>query len=183
MPAYAGRSEADLYDYARTLAIRTDSAIASLVDVFRNTSGAPMVGATGPTVISTRERSRWQRCRLIHFDMRTLGDAAQFLQDSVPGGPAIQRAMVAVVEAYEGLQATEECDNVVGMVEAPDRWQPWQQNYESSARNFYRDWYTQLRALHTANRTLVGVLNPRLGARSIAIPPAMPPRPPTLGGQ
>ena len=183
MPAYGGRSETDILEYARTLALRADSAINALVDVFRNTSGAPMVGASGPNVISSRERGRWQRCRVLHFDLRTHADAAAFLNDSLPGGPTLRRGIQGMVDAFEGLQATEECDLVISMIEAPDNYQPWQQNYESSARNFYRDWYTQLRALHSANRTFVGLLNPRLGERAIGIPPALPTRPPTLGGQ
>lgn len=183
MPAYAGATDADAFEYTRTLVLRTDSAIQALVDVFRNTSGAPMVGASSPNVISSRERGRWQRCRLIHFDLKTLADAAQFLQDTIPGGPTLRRGVQSLADAFEGLQATEECDLVVSMIEAPDNYQPWQQNYENSARNFYRDWYTQLRAVHSENRSLVSLLNPRLGTRSISIPPALNTRPPTLGGQ
>lgn len=182
MPAYGGSSEADLLSYARSLVLRTDSAVNALVDVFRNTSGAPMAGATSPNVISSRERGRWDRCRLLHFDLRTLADAAAFLKDSLPGGPTLRRAIGGLDDAYQGLAASEECDNVVSMIQAPDRWTPWQQNYETSSRNFYRDWYAQLRAVHAANRTFVGFLNPRLGARAVPMPSALPPRPPTLGG-
>lgn len=182
MPAYGGSSEVDLLSYARSLVQRTDSAINALVDVFRNTSGAPMAGATSPNVISSRERGRWDRCRLLHFDLRTLADAAAFLKDSLPGGPTLRRAITGLDDAYQGLAASEECDNVVSMIQAPDRWTPWQQNYETSSRNFYRDWYAQLRAVHVANRTFVGFLNPRLGERAVPVPAALPPRPPTLGG-
>jgi len=182
MPAYSGTSEADRLEYARMLAMKTDTAILALIDVFRNTSGAPMVGASSPMVISTREKSRWQRCRLIHFDLRTLGDAAAFLRDSIPGGPTVQRAAVSLHDAFEGLEATEGCDQVVSMIEAPDNWSPWQQNYENSARSFYRDWYTQLRALHEANRSFIRTLNTALGARAVRMPGAIQPRAPTLGG-
>jgi hypothetical protein len=68
------------------------------------------------------------------------------------------------------------------MVEAPDRWAPWQQNYENSARGFYRDWYTQLRAVHEADRGLARALNAALpAARQFPIPPGLPPNPPTVG--
>ena len=181
MPAYAGESDADMLEYARTLTMRVDSAIGALVEIFRNTTGAPVIGASGPNILSTREKGRWQRCRMIHFDIGTLGDGAAFLKDSLTA-PALSRAGVTLSDAFEGQQATAECDNVVSMVEAPERWAPWQQNYESSARTFYRDWYAQLRAVHDANRAFARALNGALpAARQFAIFPALPPTPPTIG--
>jgi hypothetical protein len=181
MPAYSGETDAELLEYARSLTIRTDSAIGALVDVFRNTTGAPVVGATGPNILATREKGRWQRCRLIHFDIGTLGEGAAFLRDTVINA-TLNRAAVTLADAFEGETATSECDNIVSMVEAPDRWAPWQQNYESSARTFYRDWYTQLKALHDANRGFARALNTALpAARQFPIFPALPPTPPTIG--
>ncbi len=182
MPAFGGSTDAEKLDYARTLALRADSAIVALVAVFRGTTGAAMVGATEPSVISSREKARWDRCRLIHFDLRTQGDAAAFLRDSMPGGPTLQARALNLAEAYEALQATEECDNLVSMMEAPDRWAPWRQNYENSTANFYRDWYSQLRSVHENVRAFVRTVNPSLGARAITMPPALPPNPPTIGG-
>lgn len=181
MPGYEGTDDDALLEYSRALARRLDSAVVALVEIFRNTTGAPVVGATGPNILATREKGRWQRCRLIHFDLGTLGDAAMFLKDSLTA-PTLNRAAVTLSDAFEGLSATAECDNVVSMVEAPDRWAPWQQNYETSARTFYRDWYTQLKALHDADRAFARAVNSALpAARQFPIPPALPPTPPTIG--
>jgi hypothetical protein len=181
MPAYNGETDAELLEYARTMTIRTDSAIGALVEVFRNTTGAPVVGATGPNILATREKGRWQRCRLIHFDLGTLGEGATFLRDTLTN-PTLNRAALTLVDAFEGETASSECDNITSMVEAPDRWAPWQQNYESSARTFYRDWYGQLKTLHDANRGFARALNSTLpAARQFPIFPALPPTPPTIG--
>jgi hypothetical protein len=181
MPAYGGSSDAELLEFARTMTLRLDSAIISLVGVFRGTSGAPMAGATSAAVLSTREKGRWQRCRMLHFDLGTYGDAVALLHDEL-SAPAVQRAALGLADAFEALQVTTECDNIVSMAEAPDRWTPWQQNYESSAGAFYRDWYTQLRAVHEANRAFARALNGALPAgRQFPVFAAIPPNPPTIG--
>jgi hypothetical protein len=150
--------------------------------VFRNTSGAPLAGATGPNVLSAREKGRWTRCRLIQLDLSTISEAVGLVKDSLPGGPMVQHGAAGLAQAFEGLVATGECDNIGSMIEAPDRWAPWQTNYETSARNFYRDWYSQLRAVHEADRNFARALAPALpAARQFPVPPGLPPNAPTVG--
>jgi len=181
LPAFSGAPNVDVLEYARTLTIRLDSAINALVDVFRNTTGTPVIGASAPNILSTREKGRWQRCRLLHFDLGSLGAGAAFLKDTV-AAPTLARAAVALNDAFTAQVATAECDNVVSMVEAPERWAPFQQSYENSARIFYRDRYTQLRALHEADRGFALALNAFLpAAHQFPIFPALPPTPPTIG--
>jgi len=178
MPAYNGRGSEDLVRYAGRLAQRSDSAFMALVEVFRNTSGAPTVGATSPMMVSSRERGRWRRCRLIHFDLVTQAEAAEFLRDSAAG--PIGQAAGQLVAALAAFAATEECDNLSSMFEAPDRWTPWQQNYDNSARAFYRDWYAQLRSAHQAARELIRTVASVAPALAVDGSPPLPPRPPTL---
>lgn len=181
MPGYSGHSDADKLEYARALTLRLDSAVVALVEVFRNTSGAPLSGATGPSVLSAREKGRWNRCRLIQLDLGTISEAVGMIKDSLPGGPMLAHAAANLAESFEGLVATSECDNIGSMIEAPDRWSPWQTNYETSARNFYQDWYTQLRAVHEADRAFARALLPALPAgRRFPEPAGLPPTPPTV---
>jgi hypothetical protein len=181
MPGFEGATEAEALEYARMMALRLDSAAVSLYELFRNTSGAPMAGATGPNMLSTREKNRWRRCRLIQFDLGTFGDAAAVLRDTLTAA-RLQRSALNLADAFEAMTATAECDNLVSMVEAPDRFAPWQQSYEQSARTFYRDWYTQLKAVHDADRSFALALNAQLPtARQFPIFPTLGPNP-TLGG-
>jgi hypothetical protein len=182
VPSYTGRTAAARLDYGRMLALRLDSALVALVEVFRGTIGRPLPGATSPDVLSAREKRRWAQCRLIHLDLGTMSDAVQELQDSMPGGAALSRAAVNLADAFTTLVATAECDNVGSMIDAPNRWAPWQSNYESSVGNFFRDWYTQLRAVHEADRAFARALNPALPAgRQFPVPSGLPPTAPTIG--
>ena len=183
MPLFTGRTDADQVEYMRTLVLKLDSAVVAMVEVFRNTSGVPLSGANSPSVLSAREKGRWTRCRLLHLDLQTIGEAVGSLKDSVVGGPAVARTMAGLSEAFEELVATAECDNLGSMIEAPDRWQPWQSNYENSARNFYKDWYTQLRNVHEADRGLARALLSALPpSRQYPVPAGLPRTPPIAGG-
>ena len=182
VPNYTGRTAAARLDYGRMLALRLDSAVVALVEVFRGTTGQPLPGATDPNQLSTREKGRWARCRRIHLDLATMSDAVLGMKDSMPGGASLGRAALNLAEAFEALTATGECDNVGSMIEAPDRWAPWQGNYETSVRNFFRDWYTQLRAVHEADRAFARALSPEMPAgRQFPVPAGLPPTPPTIG--
>jgi hypothetical protein len=181
LPAYAGHTNAEQLDYARTMAVRLDSAIGALVDVFRGTTGTPIAGATNPNVLSAREKRRWTQCRLIQFDLTTISEAVSSLKDSITGGPALARATLNLADAFEGLQAIGECDQLGSMIEAPDRFAPWGANYEASARNFYKDWYPQLRTVHEADRAFTRALNPLLPAGRQVQLPGLPLTPPTIG--
>jgi len=139
VPNYPAGTAAARLDYARMLALRLDSAVVALVEVFRGTTGRPLPGATSPNLLSAREKRRWAQCRLIHLDLGTMSDAVQEMKDSMPGGASLSRAALNLADAFATLVATGECDNVGSMIDAPDRWTPWQSNYESSVGTFFRD--------------------------------------------
>ena len=180
--SYAGESDDDLHRYLRRFTTQLDSATALLVGVFRNTSGQPLAGADAPTALSTRERERWNRCRDLHFDLRTYEDAAHDLVENLPESPSVQRAGAALDSSLSALQATAECDNIASMIAAPARWTPWGAQYATSARNFYHDWYTQVREVSDHNRALVVALNTVLPATArLPVPPALPRTPPYAG--
>ena len=182
LPAYTGRTDAEQLEHARTLVIKLDSAVLALVETYRNTSGSPTLGASDPGRVTSREKARWLRCRNIRNDLSTISDAARLLRDTIAGGAAVQRAAVGLAEAFEGMQALESCDVLNSMMESPDRFNPWQQNYENEARGFYREWYPQVRAVHTSAREFARVLNGALpAARRVTVPPALPTTPPYIG--
>lgn len=183
MPAFAGGAATARNEYLRRLAQSLDSGIILLVGVYRNTSGLPMGGATAPNALSQRERDRWLRCRNLHWDLSTYHDALSSVLDSLPAEPvALRRAGAALDTALSELDATAECDNVASMIEAPARWEPWQDQYRSVASRFYRDWYTQIRNVHEKDRAFVMALNSVLPAgRRLAVPPGLPRTPPYAG--
>lgn len=182
MPPFSGGAMAARLDYARRMAQMLDSTIVTLVGVFRNTSGQPLGGASDTSSLSQRERDRWRRCRDLHWDLTTYAQAANAIRDSLPADPGLQRAAAALDTALSELEATAECDNVASMIVAPARWQPWQQQYESSARSFYGEWYAQIRNVHEKDRAFVIALNAVLpAARRLAVPPGLPRNPPYAG--
>lgn len=167
--------------YLRQFTQQLDSAIVSLVSVFRNTSGQPLPGAEAPTSLSARERDRWSRCRDLHWDLQSYATAMHDLVEQ--DNATVARAAVALDSSLTALQATSECDNVASMIAAPERWTPWQGNYTTSARNFYGSWYGQIRDVAEKNRAFVIALNATLpAAQRMPVPPAMPRTPPYAGG-
>lgn len=181
-PASGEEDPDTLLGQARDLAHLLDSAIVTLVDVFRNTSGQPVAGATAPNVLSQRERDRWSRCRNIHWDLLSYSPALEPLRAGLEDNPAVTRALVALDSALLAQRVTEECDNVASMIAAPERWTPWQQQYEDSARRFYRGWYGLLREVHEKDRLLVAALNGALPAgRRLPVPAGLPRTPPYAG--
>jgi hypothetical protein len=159
-----------------------DSAVVTLVGVFRNTSGQPLSGAAEPGALSQRERERWLRCRNLHWDLATFRDAVGALKDSLPDNAALRRAAAGLDSALAELEATAECDNVASMIEAPARWDPWTAQYEAAARRFYAAWYTQLRNVHEKDRAFAVALNGVLpAARRLLVPPGLPRNPPYAG--
>lgn len=182
MPAFGGSGVGARVEYARRLAQMLDSAIVTLVGVFRNTSGQPLGGATGPSALSQRERDRWLRCRDVYWDLTTYGEAVRAIRDSLPADATLERAAAALDTVLSELEATAECDNVASMIAAPERWDPWQEHYEAAARRFYRDWYTQARGVHERDRAFVVALNAVLPvARRLPVPAALPRNPPYAG--
>jgi len=179
----SGEEEADaLLGHARDLAQLLDSAIVTLVGVFRNTAGQPVAGATAPSTLSQRERDRWSRCRDIHWDLLSYPPALQPLREGLEDNSAVTRALAALDSALLAQRATDECDNVTSMIAAPERWTPWQQQYETAARHFYRDWYGLVREVHEKNRQLVAALNGALPAdRRLPVPAGLPRTPPYAG--
>jgi len=172
----------ELGAYARRFALQLDSTIATMVNLFRNTSGQPLTGAMEPRALSSRERDRWNRCRDLHWDLQSYASAAHDLPEAFDEAPALQRAAAALDTSLTAFQATGECDNVASMIAAPDRWAPWGQQYESGARRFYSEWYPQARDVQEKNRAFIVALN-ATGAtgEGIPVPPAMPRNPPYAG--
>ncbi len=182
MPAFAGGTSDAALDYAARFGRLLDSAVVTLVDVFRNTSGQPMEGASNPTDLSQRERDRWTRCRNIYWDLTTFASAVETLRENLPENPSLERAVEGLDSAFAANQAVSECDNVASMVAAPDRWTPWGSQYRTAAQHFYRDFYAQLRDVHEHDRELVNALNSVLPpARRIPVPPGLPRNPPFAG--
>jgi hypothetical protein len=181
MAPSAARSDSGRLEYLRLYALRLDSAIAGMIEVFFRT--APPQAAPDPAAVSARVRERWTNCRNIYFDLVSFGDALLMVRDSLPAHPLLAQATARLTDALEGTEAVQECDNVVSAIEAPTRWSPWAEHYARSIQHFYRDWYTQLRAVHEADRTLVRAVNSMLPAER-RVPPigALPPTPPTVGG-
>ncbi len=183
MAPYTGATPDAALEYAARFGRLLDSAIVTLVDVFRNTSGLPMEGANSPADLSQRERDRWARCRNIYWDLTTFASAVATLRSTLPANPAVQRAAAELDSAFAASQALSECDNVASMIAAPDRWTPWRDQYHATAQHFYRDFYVQVREVHERDRAFVNALNGVLApARRIPVPPGLPRNAPYAGG-
>lgn len=182
IPPYTGAATQDAWEYAAGLGRMLDSTIVTLVGTFRNTSGQPMIGASSPATLSQRERDRWARCRDLYWDLTTYAAAVGALKQSLGPDPALQRAAADLDSAFSKSVATVECDKVASMIAAPDRWTPWQDQYEAAAHHFYGDFYGQIREVHEKDRALVSALNRFLPqARRVNPPPGLPTNPPYAG--
>jgi hypothetical protein len=182
MPAYTGSTPAAALDYAARFGRMLDSAIVTLVELFRNTSGEAMAGAGDPSALSQRERDRWSRCRNVYWDLTTFASAMEPLRQALPANPGLQQAAAELDAAFAASQAVAECDNVASMIAAPDRWTHWSDQYQTAAQRFYRDFYAQVREVHEHDRTFVNELNTVLPAgRHVAVPPGLPHNPPYAG--
>jgi hypothetical protein len=110
-----------------------------------------------------------------------VGGVESFL-DGLEGNPGLERAASALDSVLSAVDATVECDNVSSMIAAPERWDPWAQQYTTSARRFYANWYTQVRDVHERDRAFVMALNAALPAgRALPVPPGLPRNPPYAG--
>ena len=182
MPPYAGTSNEEALEYGARLGRMLDSTIVTLVGTFRNTSGQPMVGASSPATLSQRERERWVRCRDLYWDLTTYAAAVGTLRRSLGPDPALQHAAADLDSAFSKSVAVVECDNVASMIAAPDRWTPWQDQYEAATHRFYRDFYGQIRDVHEKDRALVSTLNRFLPeAYRMSPPSGLPGNPPYAG--
>jgi len=180
---FGGGGEASRLEYGRILARNVDSVAVSLMTLYRQTSGQPMAGATGPQMLSGRERDRWTRCRDLYMDFTTFTTGAQSIREGLSPTSQLSRAAAALDTALSEIEALAECDNVASMISAPDRWVPWAEHYSNAARHFYTDWYPQMRAVHEKDRAFVGALNALLPAgQRMAVPPGLPNAPPYAGG-
>jgi hypothetical protein len=141
-----------------------------------------MPGASAPSSLSARERERWGRCRDLHFDLTTYASGVESILGGLSANPALQRAAAALDTALTELEATAECDNVSSMIAAPERWDPWAEQYATTARQFYADWYGQVRAAHERDRALAIALNAVLPqGRVLPVPSGLPRNPPYAG--
>jgi len=180
MPPSGARSDSGRIEYLRIYALRLDSAISALVEVFRGTAPPPL--AQDLAGVSSRVRDRWDRCRRFYFDLASFGDAMVIVKDSLPANALLARAATGLTDGFENTAGLQECDNIASALEEPARWSPWADSYATSMRNFFREWYPQLRAIHEANRSLGRVLNGMLPAeRRLPSFGALPPTPPTVG--
>ena len=66
--------------------------VVTLVGVFRNTSGQPIGGATGPDVLSSREKDRWTRCRNLYWDLTSYRTGLEAALPSYASTPSLSRA-------------------------------------------------------------------------------------------
>ncbi len=179
---YAGSSDADRDAYFARFTQMFDSAVVSLVNVFRNTTGRSVSGAESPTALSQRERDRWTRCRDLYFDLQTYQAALHDFLPRLPQTGTVPRTAAALDSALTAVQAPAECDNLASMIEAPARWTPWSAQYESSAQHFYRDWYNEVREADDRNRAFVMAFNAgRSAGARVPVPPALPRTPPYVG--
>jgi hypothetical protein len=164
-------------EYGRTAALMLDSAIVTLVNIFRGTSGQPLAGASGPEAISSRERDRWTRCRAVYWDLTTYRTGLASLAGSLTDARAAQAAAeldTALAVALADTAGMVECDNVSSMIAAPGRWTPWDAQYQQAARHFYGAWYADIRNVHDKTRAFAVALNTVLPAnRRLAVPPAL----------
>jgi hypothetical protein len=182
MAPYSGATTEDALEYAARFGRMLDSTIVTLVGTFRMTSGQPMVGASSPATLSRREQDRWARCRDLYWDLTTYAAAVGSLKGSLGSDPALQHAASELDSAFSRSVASAECDNVASMIAGPERWTPWQGQYESAARHFYRDFYAQVRDVHEKDRALMSALNRSLpAARRAPPPPGLPTNPPFAG--
>jgi hypothetical protein len=182
MDSYASEGDEAMRRYVARLTQRLDSTIATLIGVFRGTTGQPLAGAESPAALSQREKDRWARCRDLHYDLQSYGPAMHDLMGDLPQEAAVQRAGEQLDSALTALQATSGCDDVSSMIMAPDRWTPWPQQYQSTAHTFYRDWYNQVREVADRNRALVIALNGTLPATArTPVPPGVARTPPYAG--
>ena len=182
MAPYAGTSDADRDAYVARFTQLFDSAVVTLIGVFRNTSGQPVLGAEGPQSLSQRERDRWVRCRDLYFDLQTYQGAFHDLLARLPRTGNVPRSAAELDSALAAMQATAECDNISSMIAVPGRWTPWSTQYEASAQHFYRDFYSEVREADDRNRAFVVAFNAgRPATARIPVPPALPPTPPYVG--
>lgn len=175
IPGFGSGSSAP--EYGRTVAMMLDSAIITLVNVFRGTSGQPLAGVSGPEAISGRERDRWTRCRALYWDLTTYRTGLSTVAGSLTDARTAQAAAeldTALAVALADTAGMVECDNVSSMIAAPGRWTPWGAQYQQAARHFYGSWYTDIRNVHDKTRAFAIALNTVLPAgRRVAVPPAL----------
>lgn len=177
MPPYAGSTPEAAAAYAGRFVHLLDSTIVTLVGIFRNTSGQPVIGAPSPATLSQRERDRWMRCRELYWDLTTYATAVTTLRQILPAASNVQLKVTQLDSAFGQSTATAECDNIASMIAAPNLFASWGASYERAARHFYRDFYPQVRNIHEAARALIFALT-GLPQR---MPPALPQSPPYAG--
>jgi len=184
MQAWNAGAGTSAVEYTRAFVLRLDSAVNGLVDKFRTASGQPVARASHPTKQVSREKQRWQYSPNVRPDQQTFSDNIPLLQENLPGA-ILQNAWSELSERFDSLQAVlENCETIAYMIDSPERYAPWQQNYETWARAFYAAWYPRLKAVHDGDRNVARLLNAALPPerRIMPLPPPLPPTAPTPGG-
>jgi hypothetical protein len=176
-----------LLDFLGDYALKLDSAALTLRNIFASASFQPVAGATDPNKLVSREKLRWRRCRNMKEDIQTFADNISLLQDSIPRTMLEQWSTLG--ERFDSLLGVlENCETIAFMIESPERYTPWQTNYETSARAFYAEWYGRLRLTHEALRSVARLAGAQLPTTSprrqamMMIPPLLT-SPPTPGGR
>ena len=184
LPATRPTSDSAWLTQAARIVDRVDESARSLVQLFRATAGIPVHGATTPSLLSNRERARWEICQLAGRRLRGAQRALRELvgsPGSVVPGEAPLRAARELDTALRTTPALEECGRLIGLIRSPDEEDDWQAAYEAAAEHFYHDWYAELRASHEAALALARAVRPLLPpGRVFVIPAPLPATPPTL---
>lgn len=180
-------SDSAWLEQAALIVDRLEQAARRLTGVFSQTAGVPLAGAASPADLSVRERFRWEVCRRVGAVLGTHAAAARELAAAslrMAGGGTASQAARALEDALRAATALDECDWIVDLIRSPDRAPDWGAAYGSAATRFYASWYAELRSAHEAARALAQAVRALLPPeRAFDVPPALPPTPPTIGGQ
>jgi hypothetical protein len=180
-------SDSAWLEQAALVVDRLDQTARGIMELFRNTAGVPLLGATSPDMLSGRERFRWDMCRRFTSALVSHAVAARNLA-AVPlaqsNGAAASQAVRTLAQALSATDALDECEWLSQLISSPERAPDWGAAYTSAATRFYANWYPDVLRIHEAARTLAQPVRALLPPeRPFDVPPALPPTPPTIGKQ
>lgn len=158
-------------EYARMLALRLALTVSLASSTFRNTAGAPVAGATSPDVLSSRERSRWERCGELAAELRSATVAVRSLrQAGAARPPALVAALGELDSALGAAEGVQACTQVARLIREPQSAERWEEEYRAAASRVYERWYAEVEAISAASRAVLQAL----GAGGYALPPRQP---------
>lgn len=178
-------SDSAWLEQAGLLVDRLDDAAQRLVETFRNTVGAPLVGATTPMMLSGRERYRWDACGRVSEAFAAYGRAVRELARvplHLPAGASASQSADVLALALERMSAVPACGEVARLFRSPGGDPEWASVYSTAASRFHGGWYAELRTVHEATRDMARAVRPLWPAgRVMVIPAPLPASPPTIG--